>query len=205
LGRVRLKLATSNYQGETEWNDPNQKSSLLEHVLVDPLTQKTVNAQLVASIISPSSSSSSSSSTTTNSNNNALETVTCELEPAEDSFLELGKSSSDNIPPDVAKWEAGDVLFDSQVSSKDSLPMSIKLVGQKKSVAWFEVVLIEPTMPTTVTTKNPNLYSAVPLALQIQVGGGSWETSLVQSQQLEDGDPDDFISFDFVILWEQFD
>lgn len=182
LGTVRLKLAVSSYQGETEWDDPATTSSMLEQVMVDPLTQQIVDAQLDTSVSGVHQ-----------------ETEPCELEAAEDSFLQLGKTSdNDTLPEPVAKWEAGDILFDSKVS-KDALPLSIKLVGQKKSVAWFELVLVEPALT------RDDVFCAVPLSLQIQVGDGSWDSSLVQTQQLEEGDPDDFISFDVVICWEQFD
>jgi hypothetical protein len=179
LGLVRLRLAGSAYSGEAEWDDKDATSPSLKNVLVDPLTQVSVNAQL-----------------DTTASKSFLQTETCELEAAEDSFLELGKTS-DDIPEDVAKWEAADVLYASKVS-KD-LPSSMRFVGRKKSVAWFELIVMEQDM------KQKKVHCAIPIALQIQVGGGSWESSLVQSQQLEDGDPQDFVSFDLVILWERYD
>jgi hypothetical protein len=179
LGLVRVRLAGSAYSGEIEWDDKDVTTSSLKNVLVDPLTQVSVDAQLDTAV-----------------SKSFPQTEMCVLEAAEDSFLELGKTS-DDIPENVAKWEAGDILFDSKVSKE--LPSSMRLVGQKKSVAWFELVLME------LELKQKKFYCAVPMALQIQVGGGSWESSLVQSQQLEDGDPLDFVSFDLVVLWEKFD
>lgn len=119
-------------------------------------------------------------------------TESCQLDPAEDSFLEIGKSSND-VPDEVAKWDASDILFESKVSSES--PASLRLVAQRKSAAWFELVLMEP--PT-----RPNIHCAVPLALQIHVGDGSWESSLIQSHRLE-GDSADLVSFDLVIIWEK--
>jgi hypothetical protein len=179
LGLVRLRLAASAYSGEAEWDDKDVKSPSLKNLLVDPLTQVSVNAQLDTAV-----------------SRSFSQTETCELEAAEDSFLEFGKTS-DDFPEDVAKWDAGDILFDSKVS-KD-LPSSMRLVGRKKSVAWFELIVIEHEM------QQNKVYCAIPVALQIQVGGGSWESSLVQSQQRDDEDPQDFVSFDLVLLWEKFD
>lgn len=180
LGIVQLRLAGSTYAGEPDWDDSTTLiSPMLRSILVDPLTQVSVNAHLDTNVL-----------------RSIPATETCELEPAEDSFLELGKTTED-IPDDVIQWEAGDVLFDSKVS-KDS-PSTMRLVGKKKSVAWFELVLMEPDMTME------NVYCAIALALQIQVGNGSWESSLIQTQHLKEGDHADFVSFDLVTMWEKLD
>jgi hypothetical protein len=180
LGRVRLRLSGSSYNGEKDWNEETSTSSLLQNILVDPLTQTCVDA-----MIDPSSAKSFPT------------TDSCQLEPAEDSFLELGKSNADDIPDDVVKWDAVDILFESKVSR--DLPSSMRLVGQKKSFAWFELVLMEPT------TTGRNLLCAVPLSMQIEVGNGSWDSSLIPTNFLVEGEPKlDYVSFDLLILWEQF-
>jgi hypothetical protein len=175
LGIIRLRLAASDYAGEHVWNEKTAKTSFLANLLVDPLTQVSVDAQLdprVATSLEP--------------------TESCQLDPAEDSFLEIGKSTND-VPLEVSRWDAGSVLVDAKFSAES--PASLRLVAQRKSTAWFEFVLMEPTT-------TPNIHSAVPLALQIQVGDGSWESSLVQTQRLAD-DSIDFVSFDLVIIWEK--
>jgi hypothetical protein len=175
LGTIRLRLAASDYSGEPVWNDQTVTTPSLENILVDPLTQVSVNAILdpkVAMDLKP--------------------TESCQLDPAEDSFLEIGKTITD-VPVKVSKWDAGDVLFDSKVSPES--PASLRLVAQRKSTAWFELVLMD-------RSTKPSTYFAVPLALQIQVGDGSWESSLVQSQRLEDGGSD-LVTFDLVIIWEK--
>jgi hypothetical protein len=148
---------------------------LLQKILVDPLSQLSVDAHLdteLSKAVQP--------------------TDTCELEPAEDSFLELGKTN-DDIPEPVAKWDASNVLLDPKLSTE--IPARVHLVGQKKSVAWFELVLQAPSL-----TEHQHVCRAIPLALQIQVGDGSWESSLIQSHTLEGGSKD-FVSFDLVIMW----
>jgi hypothetical protein len=178
LGIVRVQIAGSNYAGERNWDDKTTTSSFLQNILVDPLSQVSVDAQLDVEVSS-----------------NIQVTDTCELEAAEDSFLELGKSS-DSFPEDVTKWEGGNIILNSTVS-KDN-PSSARLVGQKKSVAWFEVVVMEPEL----SDPQKYVHSAIPVALQIQVGDGSWESSLIQPLQGLEGDSKDFVSFDLVVLWK---
>lgn len=175
LGIIRLRLAASDYVGEPLWNDKAVLTPFLDNVLVDPLTQVSVSAQ-----VDPKAAM------------NLEPTESCLLDPAEDSFLEIGKTDTD-VPVEVSKWDAGDVLFESKVSSES--PASLRLVAQRKSTAWFELVLMD-------RSTKPSSHFAVPLALQIQVGDGSWESSLVQAQRVEDGSID-FISFDLVIIWEK--
>jgi hypothetical protein len=175
LGSIRLRLASSKYSGEPVWDDKTESTPILENLLVDPLTQQIVNAKLAPDVA-----------------RNLQATEICQLEPAEDSFLELGKSSNEE-PDEVAKWDAGDVLFDSKVGP-DS-PSSLRLVGQKNSCAWFELVLFETKMDRGVNC-------AVPLALQIEVGDGSWDSSLVQAEPVKDDETKDMVTFDLVIVWD---
>ena len=179
LGAIRLRFASSKYTGESEWDDKTKTTPLLENLLVDPLTQQYVDAKLTPSVTK-----------------NLEATAVCELEPAEDSFLELGKSSNDELLDAVAKWDAGDVLFDSKVGPEQ--PASLRLIGQKNSFAWFELVLLETKM-------EKGLNCAVPLALQIEVGDGSWESSLVQAEPVAGGEGKDVVTFDLVVIWENLD
>jgi hypothetical protein len=143
----------------------------LENILVDPLNRECVNAKLV-----PTSSIEASE--------------VCELEPAEDSFLELGKSSNEE-PEEVDKWNAQDALATSTVS--ESNQSSLRVVGCRKSCAWMELILLE-------TAQDPDVTCAVPLALQIEVGDGSWESSLIQPEPKGNGEKD-MVTFDLVITW----
>lgn len=175
LGSIRLRLASSKYSGEPVWDDKTKSTPILENLLVDPLTQQFLNAKLAPDVAL-----------------NLQATEICQLEPAEDSFLELGKSSNEE-PDEVAKWDAGDVLFDSKVGPES--PSSLRLVGQKNSCAWFELVLLETKMDVGVNC-------AVPLALQIEVGDGSWDSSLVQAEPVKDDETKDMVTFDLVIIWD---
>ena len=121
-------------------------------------------------------------------------TELCELEPAEDSFLELGNKASDNVPEAVTSWEAGDVLFESKVSEEK--PATLRQLGKKQSVAWFELVVLE-------SSTDGGGHSAVPITMEVQVGDGSWESSLVQPRDTGSTDGKDFVSFDLVIIWDK--
>ena len=103
------------------------------------------------------------------------------------SFLELGGSSVLE-PEAVARWLAEDALEGAPVS--DSSPTSIRLVGQRKSCAWIELVVLEPPI-------KPAIHCAVPVALQIEVGKGSWESSLIQATT------NDCVISHVVVVWSQ--
>lgn len=176
LGAVRFRLAASTYEGEPVWDEHGIRTPLLENILVDSLNQQCLNAKLITKV------------------GDSIEaSELCELEPAEDSFLELGRSSNEE-PLEVAKWNAGDILADSTVSEEK--PSSLRVVGRRKSCAWIELVLLE-------TALEQGLNCAVPLALQIEVGDGSWESSLIQPERAEG--TKDIVTFDLVIVWENLD
>ena len=179
LGIVRLRLTPSDYTGESLWDSRTETTSYMKNLVVDPLKNNSIDVQLdteVAKAIDVSD--------------------LCELEPAEDSFLELGSKTSNNVPEAVSSWEAGDVLCDSKVSKE--LPATLRKLGQNKSVAWFELIVLEST------TVN-GVHSAVPITMELQVGDGSWESSLVQPQNDGSHNFKDFVAFDLVIIWDKID
>lgn len=179
LGKIRMRLASSKYSGEPVWDEPSKTTSLLQNILLDIFTDKHVDADLTTDVVQ-----------------GLTPTDVCELEPAEDSFLELGQSAND-VPELVSMWDATDVLSNSQVSS-EGLKASLKLLATKNSSAWFEIVVLESSK-----AKGFDTSSAVPLEMQIEVGNGSWESSLVQPE-LKDGSGDakDMVSFSLVIIWD---
>ncbi len=177
LGTIRMKLASSNYLGEPVWDEPSSTTYLLQNVLVDPFTEQVVTALLMPDVVDRLTS-----------------TEVCELEPAEDSFLELGKSS-DEVPEAVSNWDACSVLIDSKVC-EDGPTSSLKLISSKNSMAWFELIVMEGT------TRN-GVVHGVPLAMQIEIGDGSWESSLVHPELKSESkvSQKDVVTFDLVIVW----
>jgi hypothetical protein len=182
LGSVNLRLAGSTYAGEAVWDDPSATNRLLEDVLVDPLTQLSINA-----VLHPQLSS------------DLAPTDVCQLESAEDTFIELGKSSSE-MPDAVTTWKADDIL--ANAAGYPSTSGSLRLVGQQKSLAWFELVVAEPaSIPGSEVSPKFGHY-AIPLSLQVQVGEGSWESSLIQQRFTEEGGQD-FVLFEFLLAWSK--
>jgi hypothetical protein len=177
LGAINLRLQSSAYTGEPVWENKAEHNPFLENLLVDPLTELTVNAKLM-----------------TESLHDVKATEMCQLEPAEDSFLELGKPSYED-PVEVSEWKPAPVLSNSPVNVENPSP-SLRLVTQKSAVAWFELVLVENTVEN-----EKEYYTAIPLALQIKVGAGSWENSLIQPDPSKVGEEKDMVTFDLVIAW----
>ena len=177
LGKIRLRLAPSKYRGEPLWDDITKTTPILESLLLNPMTQQYADAELSPGVVA-----------------SLEETKSCELEAAEDTFLELGRSSNED-PPEVSSWDAGDVLLKSKVSLESNQP-TLRLIGNKSSCAWYELVVLEPDV-----AKGRN--SAVPLSLIIEVGDGSWESSLIQPETLDAESLQCFtVTFDLVLVWE---
>ena len=63
----------------------------------------------------------------------------------------------------------------------------------------FELVAAETT--SAGATSTGGVYTAIPLALRIKVGDGSWESSLIQPGVAREGEPHDMVAFDIVIAW----
>lgn len=176
LGAIRFRLSSSKYKGEPTWDDDDDedRNPNLENILVDPLNGVSLDATLLPTI-----------------GDTIQSTEVCELEPSEDSFLEFGGSANEE-PEQVSKWNAGDVLTASNIS--EASPSSLQLVGHRKSCAWFELVVTDAGL-------DSGMNCAVPISLQIEVGNGSWESSLIRKETK--GDEKDMVSFDLVIIWEK--
>ena len=88
---------------------------------------------------------------------------TVELSSTEDSFLDLG-SKAFEIPPEVVAWD----------------PLSIQstgvsLVTKTASIAYFQLKM-EKSVAANTGTKSGTKSVGVPFSVDIDVGGGSWET-----------------------------
>jgi hypothetical protein len=175
LGVIRIRMQPSSYKGEPVIHGDNEDmTSLFDNLIVDSLEQTRIRAKLVTDLT-----------------DNLGATQVCELEAAEDSFLELGKSAR-NDPLQVVNWSATDVLSKSEVSTS-SASSTLKFLDRSLSDGWFELAVLE-------TASEVAPFVAIPLSLEIEVGNGSWESSLVQ-QQLAHGGDKDTARFDFVVTF----
>ncbi|GAX21244.1 hypothetical protein FisN_1Lh072 [Fistulifera solaris] len=102
-----------------------------------------------------------------------------ELASAEDSLLELSHSSGNQVPEAVSRWSG---------TSEHT-----QWIAQQQQDAWLEVVVkIKAAM------KN-NEHWAIPLRMQVELGNGSWESSLIQQDTSKETD---WVDFDVVLTWE---
>ena len=176
LGPVRLRFATSSYQGEKDWEDNTKRNFLISDLLVDDIFQVHMNLELRTEL-----------------STKMRQTESVELQSAEDSFIELGGKSTE-VPDRVKNWELGD--FDTTKSSEGSMESEMRLVASSASTAYFELALANAAGPAT----KENHAVAVPLTLQLETGNGSWESSLIQKVTKGDNEAD-WVSFDLVITW----
>ena len=171
LGTVRLRLVKSTYCGEIDHWDEFSTSS-------EPKPTATMAEVLVDSL-----QQTFMDVLLSNLDSNSTDTV--ELLSAEDSIIELGASANDT-PTEVSQWNSSTSPLESPSASAI---MMIRLVAKSGSDAWYELVLPSPWT---------NASNAVPLAVEVDLGNGSWESSLIPTQPDVN---DDKASFDLVLVW----
>jgi hypothetical protein len=200
LSLVRLRFAASSYVGEMDWeNDTSttsvtsvagkERTALLHDLLVDERSQKHVNVKLETEILK-----------------NLATSESVELLSVEDSFIELGGKSRD-IPQVVQDWKPGQE-GSSGVCATPPSSSAIRLVACSSSTAWFELTIccLQQQADSDEQTKLAGRMSAaavpaVPLALQIQLGAGLWDSSLIQPLSTADApETEDWLTFDLVIV-----
>jgi len=101
------------------------------------------------------------------------------LDSVDDTFLDIGRSE---IPAEVKSW-----LAPGEVTKSE-----IKLVATKGDSAWLEMNHVGELIGGT---------PGIPVLLQIQVGDGSWESSLIKPRT--NLQTPDYVSFDLVLVWKQ--
>lgn len=105
-------------------------------------------------------------------------TATVELLSSEDSFIEFGGKARET-PPKILQWK---------VPAEKVEKSSIRLVASSHSTVWFELL-------TFGLEGAEGHHPAIPIALEVEVGNGSWESSLIPQKQNEN----DFVAFDLLI------
>jgi hypothetical protein len=170
LGAIRLRFAGSSYDGEPDPENDGEKTTLLPNLLVNTFSQRHIDAKLECSVLQT-----------------LTPTESVELLSAEDSFIELGGKSKD-VPDAVENWSTSTAVAGAGVE------FILRLVSQSVSTAWFELIL-----PEMKSDPSATVSPAIPLALQIEVGNGSWQSSLIQP--LVEGQEGDWVTFDLVITW----
>jgi len=199
LGTVRLRFSHSSYAGEPTWDEDDATSPTaittmtMSHLLVDTLTQKRF-ARVELSTAALSS---------------LPATDVVGLLSAEDSIIEMGGRARD-IPESVAHWQAAQAVDAAQAQTA-----RMRLVAHCASDAWFELVVPAASL-TTTGVDGVQVHPAFPLLLQVELGNGSWESSLIPPKTtstspradgggdalLDHGDDaKDWVNFDLVLTW----
>ncbi|GKY93537.1 hypothetical protein MPSEU_000321100 [Mayamaea pseudoterrestris] len=159
LESLRFRFVSSDYQGEPAWENSEQTSKSMEHLLLHSMASTGVDAELDVDVLKDMKPS-----------------TTVELLSGEDSIIELGVSGS-KVPIEVKNW---------QPRQGDDGGGSVTLIAQSASVAWFELTL-------TGMSEASSTGVAIPLALEIELGNGSWETSMIPRRlDLAEGAVDTF-------------
>jgi hypothetical protein len=173
LGSVRLRFAASSYRGEvncwSDCDDDDDDDAAGTINLLQGLLVDTLSQEHLDVELNTSLLSSMES------------TDKVELLSSEDSILELGVKAGE-VPHEVASWSPRE-------EGETAASSAMQVVATRASTAWFQLAV-------------PNVASvdgtlAVPIALQVDIGNGSWESSLIQPQE---GVEDDHVTFDLVIV-----
>jgi hypothetical protein len=158
-------------------HDPNE----LQNILVNPFTETYVQGRVCSSIATASISP----------------TEFFVLHPANDPFLDFRKHKAGD-PLEVQHWDATATL--SSASHRDE--SQFRTVATEGDTAWVELLLCNaiPVMnnSSSIEAKDSE-YLAVPFALQIEVGNGSWEASLIKRQDLP-AEEKDLVTLNLVAL-----
>ena len=173
LNMIRLRFSGPNSSEEGESIGTRE----LENILIDPFTEtKIAKADLCSSLSSIAPSD------------------WIELDSAEDLLLDIGKRQ-ENDPPVVISWDFAHLL---DAVDSDSLP-KLTIVASRGDTSWVEMILPNPVVMGSDGEKPPGNYFVVPLSMQIEVGNGSWEASLIKRRDIPEQEQD-LVRLDFVVL-----
>jgi hypothetical protein len=183
---------SSQYKGEPSWNDHRIKNPALEDLLVETLTNKHVDV-FILDTSSPGDTES------------FLISDVVVLHSAEDSIADIGKVLE--TPDEVVNWDSEKAM--AAVSTDDSMSSleenhvafhGIKVLAEKSGSVWFELICCTKLSPDMKPVSS-ELFSAFPLSLQIEVGNGSRESSLIKADSTEEGEVADKVLCDLVVAW----
>lgn len=113
------------------------------------------------------------------------------LHPADDPFLDIRKDKVGD-PLEVKDWDPMSAL-----SSGNWDTSQFRIVATEGDTAWVELLLCNSTRVTEALSETD--YLAVPFSLQIEVGNGSWEASLIKRQDLP-AEESDLVTLNLVAL-----
>lgn len=114
------------------------------------------------------------------------------LEPVEDAFLELGNRKT-QIPSEVMGWKPNDLKSDN-----DNLDIGILAI--EKDMAWIQFGIPESVSSSPRNTHD--MWKAIQLTMEVEVGNGSWESSLIKRDASLSNEDVDWVPFQLVLVWK---
>lgn len=184
LNMIRLRLTgpsrceTMNEKGESTTHSYVQYQNELQHVLVNPFTETYVQGCATDATVA------------------IIPTDFFVLNPAEDPLLDTGKVQTGD-PLEVKDWDGI-----TELSTGNWGESQFRTVAIGGDTAWVELLLCNaiPMMIESSRAANNINHLAVPFALQIEVGNGSWEASLIKRQDLPEQEHD-LVTLNLVALF----
>lgn len=164
LSTIRFRFSSPALDDNSE-NIVNSRSALVEehelqNIPIDPFHQTYVSARMCSTKLMDGS---------------LAPTEWLELENAEDLFLDVGNRQQE-VPAEVQEWEARAVLN----SLDDKNRSNLHAVAVQRDTAWIQMTLSLESIPES----SDKTHVAFPLGMQIEVGNGSWEASLIKKRDL---------------------
>ncbi len=178
LNMIQLRLvgpSSCETMNLTHLHDPNE----LQNILVNPFTETYIQGRVCTPI--------------------ATATITPTeffvLHPADDPYLDIRKHQTGD-PLEVQNWDATATLSASHCDESQ-----FRIIATEGDTAWVELLLCNaiPVMDNSSIAAKDTEYLAVPFALQIEVGNGSWEASLIKRHDLP-AEEKDLVTLNLVAL-----
>ena len=118
-----------------------------------------------------------------------------ELEAVEDALFDIGAGQSKE-PKEVETWDAN-VILKAECDDEGLSGCPFSAVAVSKDRAWIQLVIEEDGFKETST---PGEFVAFPATLQVEIGNGYWESSLIKSVEVKEGESDLF-SVRLLLAW----
>lgn len=164
LSMIRLRFSSPDLSGNNKGGCIDERE--LQNIPIDPFSQTFVNARVGVQ----------------SSENSFAPTDWIELENAEDMFLDMG-SGEEEDPDTVRDWEASSALD----AAGDESCSTFRVITSRKDTAWVEMITAIESDKDEALEKS---HLAIPLGMQIEVGNGSWDASLIKKRELPEGEID---------------
>jgi hypothetical protein len=181
LGMIRLRLNGADLRDFDASTASDDEGYTLRNIRVDSLGRCRANVRMIGStstIVLPDM---------------------VELEAVEDALFDIGAGQSKE-PKEVETWDANAILKATECDDEGLSGCPFSTVAVSKDRAWIQLVIEEDGFKETST---PGEFVAFPATLQVEIGNGSWESSLIKSVEVKEGESDLF-SVRLLLAWRAF-